>query len=124
MNALVIDNPIYEEIWLERQRQESKWGQQDHPSVDPILTGRNGGATGDRLCQEYEIPSEERAKFLCDTAAKKNVLTWSHILVEEVSEVISAIDDKARREELIQVAAVVVEWIQSIDRKNNGNDRK
>lgn len=115
---------ILEEIKKERCLQDLKWGIQDHPSVDPILTGRNGGATPQRICEEYEIPTEERAKSLCNLAALKGVLTWSHILVEEVSEVISTLsDDGKRREELVQLAAVAIAWIQSIDRQNR-KDRK
>ena len=115
---------VFEEILHERYKQEEKWGEQDHPSVDPVLTGRNCGASPERLCEEYEIPTEDRAKFLCNNAAGKNVITWAHIAVEELSEAISAYDDKTRREELIQLAAVVVEWISCIDRKNIANGSK
>lgn len=124
MNSTVIDNPVYAEIIAERNRQDAKWGEQNHPSLDPILTGRNGGASPQRLCEEYEIPSEARAKFKCNEAAEKRVLSWAHIAVEELSEAVSAIDDKTRRGELIQLAAVIVEWIQSIDRQNKKDGTK
>lgn len=103
---------VLEEIAKERQRQDDKWGEQNHPSVDHKLKARGP----ERLCEEYEIPSESRAKFMCDLADERKELTWAHIAVEELSEVVAAPDEQKRREELVQLAAVVVAWIERIDR--------
>lgn len=107
---------IIEEIQNEVIRQHEKWGQQNHPSLDQILLGRPGSCTPQRMCEEYEIPTESRAKQKCDIASNRKGITWGHIAVEELSEVISAFNSKARREELIQLAAVCISWIDSIDR--------
>lgn len=103
---------IFNEIYEEREKQNTKWGEQNHQSVDPLLLKRES----ERMCEEYEIPSENRAKFICQNAAKYGNITWSHIVVEELAEVVSCKDENLRREELVQLAACVVAWIESIDR--------
>lgn len=104
---------IIQEIKAERMYQEGKWGQQNHPILDPMLTNRGG----ERMCEEYEIPSENRAKQMCDIHAKRKDLTYMHILIEEVSEVASSGNDiELLRKELIQVAAVTIAMIESLDR--------
>ena len=107
---------IFEEIRIERQKQNDKWGEQNHPCLDETLLKRQGGCTTQRMCQEYEIPSEERAKQLCETNFKRGTGTYAHIAIEEMSEVISAFDTQKRRGELIQLTAVCVAWIEKIDR--------
>jgi len=59
---------------------------------------------------------EKRAKDMCDIAFEKKEGTYAHIAIEEMSEVISAFDIHKRREELIQLTAVCVAWIEKIDR--------
>lgn len=108
---------IIYEILVERKKQDVKWGEQNHPSVDPILTERPGGCTPERMCEEYELPTENRAKSSCNIATKNGKLTFTHIVVEELCEAVSAVDDDARREELIQLGACVVQWIEAIDRR-------
>lgn len=104
---------ILEEIKQERQKQDLKWGQQNHPVLDPILINRDPV----RMCEEYEIPSENRAKQMCDMQAKGGRCTWMHILVEEISEAASCGPETERlRVELIQAAAVIVATIESLDR--------
>ncbi len=114
MKDYIID-PILEEVKQERIRQDLKWGEQNHPSVDLTLNSRHPYPS-DRMCEEYEIPTESRAKFLCENSFTDNHGTWAHILVEEVSETISSPNEELRREELIQLIAVAVAWVESIDR--------
>lgn len=94
----------------ERLFQEAKFGQQDHPSVvkdnDPTLR-----------CNRVGILSEEMAKLKCKERVAAGLLTWSHILIEEVAEAISAENERDRFHELRQVAAVVVAWMENIDRR-------
>lgn len=103
---------IIEDIKEEISFQRTKWGTQNHPVIDVALKNRSP----QRICDEYGIPSENIAKQACDLAAEKGICTWMHILVEEVSETASAktIDDL--RKELIQVAAVAISAIESLDR--------
>ncbi len=109
---------IFEQIKAERKRQDAKWGVQNLPSVCKILTDRVGGCSPVRMCEEYEIPTESRAKQLCDTATRRGELTHAHIVLEELSESVSCLNDADRRVELIQLAATIVKWIENIDRNN------
>lgn len=106
-------NTILEEIKAERIKQDTKWGVQNHPILDPILIGRSP----ERMCLEYEIPCEERAKYMTDTHSQRGDVTYMHILIEEISEVASCGSSVENlREELIQSAAVIVAMIESLDR--------
>lgn len=109
---------IINDIINERLRQDKKWGVQHWPSLNQILMNREGGCTPERMCEHYEIPSEERAKFLCENAFKTGEGTWTNIIVEELSEAVCSENDELRRKELVQLAACVVAWIEDIDFKN------
>jgi TPP-dependent pyruvate/acetoin dehydrogenase alpha subunit len=104
------------EIVAERKRAVEKHGELHLPSVCEVLLNRQGGSTPERMCEEYELPSESRAKFKTELARDRNELTWAHVATEELSEAVSAKSDKERREELLQLAGVILVWIQDIDR--------
>lgn len=106
---------IFAEIDDERRRQDAKWGPVTRAyDVDPVLAAR--GASPMRIAAEHEIPTEARAKQLCDLAAKQGVCTYTHIVVEELAEAVAAHADKeAMRSELVQLAASVVKWIEGVD---------
>lgn len=94
---------VLAEVAEERDRQDEKWGQQDHPD------GTSNSA--ERVALAY------KAKALCDDAASKGRPTWNFILTEEVFEAFAETDPTKLRAELIQVAAVAVSWIEAIDRR-------
>jgi hypothetical protein len=113
-----VEEDITEEIILERANGVLKFGEQeDVPSFDQTLLTRDGGCTVERMAEEYEIPTERRAKQLIGFAVRKNELTWAHILIEEVCEAIGACNGSVEdlRTELIQVAAVAMGWIEMLD---------
>ena len=115
------EGAIHAEIAAERERQNKKWGEQNHPSADPVLVRRDGGVSEHRIAEYYEIPSERRAKWLCQEHARRGDVTWPHIAVEELSEAVSAFGDGTEergRGELVQLAAVIVQWIACIDRRS------
>jgi len=91
------------EIWDERKRQEAKWGEQNHP---------DGTDT-----ERWTKAAANNARILCDRAAKEGKLTFRHILTEETAEAFAEVDADKLRAELVQVAAVAVCWIESIDRR-------
>lgn len=93
---------ILEEVYRERKAQDLQWGEQNHPDG-------TGGKMREMMAR---IRKEE-----CDTADKEHRLTFLRILEEEVSEAFAEMDVVKLREELIQVAAVAVCWIESIDRR-------
>jgi hypothetical protein len=98
----------------ERQLQDKKWGEQNHPDHDPTLSDREP----QRLAEEYEIPTAARAKFICQEAFRKGQGSWATILIEEVGEAIGAGTPEDLKQELVQVAAVCVAWIQCIERRH------
>ena len=100
---------IYDEIKTERTRQDSKWSEQNHEICHaPGSAWRQGDAN--------------LARRMCDHRAQENTmtdgaLTWEYILKEEIAEVYAESDPAKQREELIQVAAVVVAMIECLDRR-------
>lgn len=64
----------------------------------------------------HEIPTEARAKFLCQTAEARGTCSFTAIVVEELAEAVAKYRDvEAMRVELVQLAACVVKWIEAID---------
>lgn len=92
------------EVLRERERQHELWGEQNHADG-------TGGAV-------YEAYAKE-AREACDFHADNGTLTWDKILLEEVLEAFAETDPVTLREELIQVAAVAVSWIEAIDRRTD-----
>lgn len=86
----------------ERARQDEKWGEQNHPD------GTGGGARQTWMTI---------ARNSCDRADREGALTWAHILDEESAEALAETDPAKLRNELIQIAAVAVAWIEALDRR-------
>lgn len=111
---------IFDLISDERDKQDALWGIQNHPDFCPILTNRSGGCSIYRMAEEFEVPSPERARSITHMANARRELSWFPILQEEVSEVLQwnglTKKDELKRE-LIQVAAVAVAWIESLERR-------
>jgi len=107
---------VLTEVAAERARQEQKWGQQNH--VDWTRTT----ATSD-LAGVWPGGVGPHFKWITDYKAagkEGHALGYFDILMEEVGEA----HDEARegnvsalREEVIQVAAVAVAWVECIDRR-------
>jgi hypothetical protein len=94
-------SPVLVEIAYEREAQDRKWGEQNHPDG----TGRPGDA---------DMAILDRAKCKANGPEEDN---WRDILQEEVSEAFAETDPARLRIELIQVAAVATAWIEHIDRR-------
>lgn len=92
---------VLNDVWTERRRQDAKWGEQNHPD-----------GTSEMWQPEADLMRRE-----CEEAAQGGQLSWKHILLEEVAEAIAEEDVTKLREELIQVAAVAVAWVEAIDRR-------
>jgi len=93
---------VLAEVDAERVRQDERWGEQNHPD-----------GTGSRT----RATIAELARKACQQAAAEGTVTWRHILAEEVAEAHACADTAALRAELVQVAAVAVNWIEAIDRR-------
>jgi ADP-ribose pyrophosphatase len=116
---------VLADVAAERARQDDKWGEQNHPSLDQVLLRRAGGCSPQRMAEEYQIPTAAAARTACNTAAERGQLTWGHILIEELAEAIEAAtehgDGRQLRDELVQTAAVTIAWIQRLDRAVGAN---
>lgn len=100
----------------ERVRQHIQWGQQDHPDIPPGLYGAARSDVFDYL--GLELPEHYQADV--DGHAATGESSWAPILLEEVAEAIEAAwlgDPTALRTELVQAAAVLVQWIEAVDRR-------
>lgn len=101
---------VLEQIHAEMRRQLQKWGVQDHKSFTP-----------DNVF-DRQNPDVDLAKLICDTKSKYKAVSWDDIFAEEAFE--AHVEAKAGnlenlRNELVQVAAVAVSWILSIDRNGH-----
>jgi hypothetical protein len=91
------------EVERERLRQDELWGIQNWSD-----------GTGSQLWERNALT----AKSFNRRRVENGRLQWLHILEEEVYEAFAEHDDPAAlREELVQVAAVAVAWIECIDRR-------
>lgn len=92
---------ILGEIAAERYAQHRKWG---------VQKWDNG--TGSKYMQTFANAAKKR----CANNAANGTLTWQEIMAEEVYEAFAEEDPKHLRSELVQVAALAIQWIQAIDR--------
>jgi hypothetical protein len=101
---------VERQIREEREAQDTKWGEQNHPDgtgpKTPIVVG---------IARMHEAATA--ARQACQRAASEGDVTWRHILLEEVFEAFTEEDPAELRTELIQVAAVAQQWIEAIDRR-------
>jgi hypothetical protein len=95
---------VLNEVQRERFRQARKWGEQNHPN----------GTGGEKWAYYATLSKAET-----DESAQDGSLTYGHILLEEVYEAMAESDKARLREELIQVAAVAVAWVEKLDRETN-----
>lgn len=63
------------------------------------------------------LVQREQAKNACDRATREGVCTFAHVLAEEFWEAMCEEDRDRLRDELVQVAAVALQWIENIDRE-------
>lgn len=90
---------VLDEVQVERDRQNAKWGEQNHQ-------------VGGYFRRPIELADDLRRWLREGSAA------WELILLEEVAEAWDAIgNENALRAELVQVAAVAVAWVEAIDRR-------
>lgn len=100
------------EITIERMNQHKKHGEQNIPSWHPKITDSS------QQLQILRLMPEDLIKQRVDTEAKSNTKNWSSIALEEFIEAVNAPTDYQRRSELVQLAAVIFQWIECLDRNN------
>lgn len=92
---------VFGKVIAERDRQLQLWGVQSHPSVHP------------RGARHYLGMGADEAIAITESRADAGSLTWGDIAFEEFAEALDADTQEARIEELIQLAAVIVSWIEA-----------
>ena len=92
------------DIMDERARQIKMWGVQDLPDFD------------NTVIRDWKL-DEMLLKALNGEEAKG----WNAVLLEEVFEAFATEYEEKLKEELIQVAAVCVAWIENIERRRHGS---
>ncbi|MEU9149173.1 hypothetical protein AB0D59_01135 [Streptomyces sp. NPDC048417] len=103
---------VLEELAAERDRQDAQWGEQNHrdgtgPEIE-ILPGW--------LARDLATA----ARNACQRHAEMGIVTWLDIAGEEAAEAFAEEDPARLRAELVQLGAVIVAWVQAIDRRSGG----
>ena len=116
----LISQELIDAIERERQRQEAKFPGQKLPATVAQRLDLNGSYIDmcGAACDGCKIPYEGAAKRRCDEQPD-----WSRVLVEEVSEAISAAgrgDADHACKELIEVAAVAIRFHDALRRGECG----
>ena len=105
---------VLELIAYERLAQDEKWGRQRHPSLPAYLADSEVYVRAIRNLADAE---ETRARHLVEGDAVGGNSNWLHVLDEEYKEMVAAAwggDDRELRKELIQTAAVIVNWLETL----------
>jgi len=107
-------------VIAERQRQDAKWGEQNHPMLR--RHARTAMASYDVAANTALLPTAAQARHMCEYEHKLGDGSYVSILVEEAAEFFEACyahgetSDEARAE-MVQVAAVALAMLEAIDRK-------
>ena len=81
----------------------------------------------DVVFSAMNVLSAKKAKARVDALAALRLLGYADIALEEFAEAIEAVaneDTAALRTELVQTAAVLVAWIEAIDRRTGRQDER
>lgn len=104
---------IIHEIRQERSHQIAKWGDRSWGHFD---VSQLGGSNA------HLLPDLGSARRTVEDEVRGDRLTWTSIAVEELCEAVDAAlnqDIPALRGELVQLAAVVLAWIEDLDRRRS-----
>jgi hypothetical protein len=118
MNGLTAH--VLAEVATERNRQTEKHGDQSHL---PDGTGPNLSLSDlqpgsfQTFAAEMAAWAKARCKAASQNEGGNGSITFEMILTEEWAEAIAEYDPAKLRAELIQVAAVAVQWVETLDRR-------
>ena len=107
------------EVLHERGHQTAKHGEQNHlpdgtgPDLDLAVAFVAGRITAEHLAEW----AKARTKAASQNEGGDGSITFEHILTEEWAEALAESDPAKLRAELIQVAAVAVQWVEAIDHR-------
>lgn len=100
-------------------RQDRKWGPQTHPDGTGHYTTPLAGYPANAAAAGLRVIAQQQTEdaFAPATDTTRSTGTWRHILLEEVFEALAEEDPEKLQQELIQVAAVALQWAGAIDRR-------
>ena len=99
---------VVDECSREMDRQYVLWGVQNHPSV-------RDGMPAEQQSYSYIGMSSTTARELVEKRAELGSLTYADIAIEELAEALDAPTEEERRAELVQLMAVIGNWVRVID---------
>jgi len=99
----MVSESVFTDLLSEINRQDELWGDQSHHP--------------DGTAMRWDAMRAAAARQFAERMVREGKLTWRYILEEEVAEALAATGEKLR-EELIQVAAVALQWAAAIERRN------
>lgn len=105
-------NIVESDVRAEIARQDEKWGEQNHA---------DGTGAGVVLLSAMTYPTmtemADKMRQICQDADDDGSVDWLKIALEEVFEAAAESDQAKLRTEVIQCAAVFMQWAASIDRR-------
>jgi hypothetical protein len=104
---------VITDIMTERQRQTKLWGEQRHPDF-PIVT-KNEHAAEMQALMATAIGTVRDVFCAAVSASQLGERSWMEILLEEIFEAGAETKWPALRTELIQCAAVILNWVEDGD---------
>lgn len=115
---VVTERDIMQAIERERERQDVKWGEQNHKD-----------GTGSSYQPPFDLKQPWKYSHLTimlkrrvDRLQAEGHPLWSLILLEEVFEALSAETEEDLYDELVQTAAVIVQWLAALQRRRDARD--
>ena len=101
------------DVRAEREAQDAKWGEQNHPDGTGPDTFPLMHLDGVQNAAELR----DAAREWTDVRSAFHLVSYRDVLLEEVLEALAEDDPTGLRRELIQVAAVALGWVGAIDRR-------
>lgn len=102
---------VLREVDTERNLQDAAWGEQNHANG----TGGDEVDDIDGDLKPWAVQAD-LAKRMCEYHRGNGRMTYLDVLREEVYEAFAESDEVKLRDELLQVAAVAVLWVEKLDR--------
>lgn len=101
---------ILTSVLAEITSQDNKWG----PDRSHLDVAKSVPGVATVSVHVNGLLSADHAKQNVDHLSKHGIITWADILMEEVCEALEEEDGDKRAAELIQVAAVCMQWVNDI----------
>ena len=99
------------DVSAERDRQEARWGEQNHPTVAPHLRDDADGTVSSRVSRCYEVPMSSSARAALEYHVAHDTVTYGDILIEEVAEALEAAAEHGEKC-VYRLTAAGVSWWQ------------